>query len=237
MTQHHLYADSGTRSLHQHLMRLRWRRQSCGLRRGSINGKSGAGFTLMELLFSIAVFTIVMTFFSAMFIYNLRSYHRAQGRSFAEEQSRAFLKTMAKHIREMRSSGSGAYPLADVSESSITFYANADSDDGIERVRYARVGEELQAGTIQPVGDPPTYPPGTEVVRTIGRGVRDDGQPLFSYYDSTFTGTQAPLPQPVNVSAVRLVRIRTLIDEDPAREPAAQELVFHVQLRNLKDNY
>lgn len=64
-TQHHLYADSGMRSLHQYSMRFRWRRQSRGLRRGTISGKSGAGFTLIEALVGLAILMVAVILFAS----------------------------------------------------------------------------------------------------------------------------------------------------------------------------
>lgn len=58
-TQHHFYAGNGTQSLHQKKVLLRWRRQSFRLRRDTICGKSGAGFTLLESLLAIAVLALV----------------------------------------------------------------------------------------------------------------------------------------------------------------------------------
>lgn len=195
------------------------------------------GYILTELLVSIAVFGIVLAFFGVMFSHNMRAFNRAKSREYVEEQVTTIVKKISRNIREMRSSDAGAYPLSQATDTSITFFSNIDSDDDIERVRYTLNGTLIELGIIQPTGTPASYPVNNEIVTTIARGVYNGGQPLFSYFDSSFTGSQQPLTLPVNLSSVRVVKVQAFIDDSPTQEPAAQELVFYVQLRNLKDNY
>ena len=192
--------------------------------------------TLIEVLLSISVFSIVIFFFSAMFIYNLRSYNRASARATAGEQTRNIIRSVVQSIREMQPSGTGAFPLATAQTGSITFFANTDADSGIERVRYTVNGEKLERGVIEPSGDPPTYPVNTETARVIATNIQADGQPYFSYYNKDFTGSQQALTQPVDVNQVRLIKVRMVIAGDKP-DTSTEELTFYVQLRNLKDNY
>lgn len=194
------------------------------------------GMSLIELLLSITVFSMVILFFSSMYIYNLRSYNRAVARTTAGEQSRNIVRQVSQSIREMQSSGTGAYPLATAQTGTIIFFANIDADSAIERVRYTVNGNKLEQGIIQPLGDPPTYPVNTEDLRTIAANVINDGQPYFTYYNQDFTGSQAPLSDPITLNQVRVVKTRVVLGTNKKDTPT-EELSFYVQLRNLKDNY
>ncbi|MFH1236590.1 MAG: prepilin-type N-terminal cleavage/methylation domain-containing protein [Parcubacteria group bacterium] len=194
------------------------------------------GMSLIEVLLSITVFSMVILFFSAMYIYNLRSYNRAVSRTTAGEQSRNIVRQVSQSIREMQSSGTGAYPLAAAQTGTIIFFANVDTDTGIERVRYTVNGGKLEQGVIQPSGDPPTYPVATENVHTIATNIISDGQPYFTYYDQDFTGSQTQLPDPITLNQVRVVRTRMVLGTN-RKDVSSEELSFYVQLRNLKDNY
>lgn len=197
-------------------------------------GKRGA--TLIEVLLSISIFSVVIFFFTSMITYNLRSYNRASTRSLAGEQVRNIVKSVSQSIREMQPSAAGAYPLVSAETDSIIFYANSDADAGIERIRYAISGGKIIEGVVQPTGTPSTYPVNTEEVRTIATNILDDGQPYFTYYTNTFTGTEAAMVEPIDVNQVRLVRVRTLIGTSNT-DTSQEDLSFYVHLRNLKDNY
>lgn len=194
------------------------------------------GITLVEVLLSISVFSVVLFFFSAMYIYNLRSYNRSVARTTASEQTRNIVRSVSRSIREMQPSGTGAYPLVAAQTATITFFANIDADSGIERVRYIINGSKLEQGVVEPMGDPPTYPVATERVRTIATNSIDDGQPHFTYYTKDFTGSQAPLTVPIALNQVRVVKVHMVLGTDKKDTPT-EELNFYVQLRNLKDNY
>ena len=43
---------------------------------------------------------------------------------------------------------------------------------------------------------------------------------MFRYYDTNYDGTTGALPEPINISAVRLVKITLVIDKDPSALPS-----------------
>jgi hypothetical protein len=70
----------------------------------------------------------------------------------------------------------------------------------------------------------------------ISSFIRNGANPIFTYFDKNFTGTQPALTQPVNLLNVRLVHLNLQVDVDPAQPPTPITLETSVSFRNLKDN-
>lgn len=80
---------------------------------------------------------------------------------------------------------------------------------------------------------------GNETVSDQIQGVVNSATSIFQYYDSAYTGTAsstAPLPQPVNNSVIRLIKLTIEVDRDTNKPPGPVQVVTQVSLRNLKDN-
>lgn len=170
--------------------------------------QDGVGFTLIELIISVAGFTIivlgVVSIMSSVFTVN-----RQQGGLLAgQDQARKLAFQITTELRNGVASNTGAYPIVDASAQQLTFYSDVDGGLDVERVRYFIQNGELRRGLVKPTGNPLTYNFGTETVTTVQRDVANGGNPIFYYYDGTYTGvTDNPLTQPVNVTAVKLVRV------------------------------
>lgn len=153
------------------------------------------------------------------------------------QDAKSVLRIMVREARSAAPSGVGAYPIAEVGTQSFAFYSDIDNDGIQERVRYFLSATDLKKGVIEPTGSPLQYNPASEQVTTLlARNVLNGAQPIFSYYDTNYDGTTAPLSQPVTTATVRLVKISIVIDADPNREPAPKTFTSQVSLRNLKDN-
>ena len=151
--------------------------------------------------------------------------------------ARRALKVMITEIRITSPSSLGAYPLAQAATSSLIFYGNTDADTQKERIRYYRNGTSLMRGVVDPSGSPLTYNLGSEVVTTIARNVvNDKWTPLFTYYNDSYSGTQAPLSGAFNISDVRLIKITLVVDSTGTSTASSDIFTSQVSLRNLKDN-
>lgn len=191
------------------------------------------GFTLIELIISLGVSVIVIGGAYEFFMNGMNSYKQSLSRARSNEQVRQGMDAMTAVIREARSADNGSYAVAQATATSLTFYANIDSDVAVEQVTYSLTGTQLVRTVIKPTGVPPQYPAGNAVTTTLQDNVRSL---QFNYFDKNYTGTQAALTQPVAPLDVRLVRITVTIDDDPTKPPAAVTLTTAVMLRNLKDN-
>jgi prepilin-type N-terminal cleavage/methylation domain-containing protein len=198
--------------------------------------KNKKGFTLVEILISIfilSLLTVVVNTFARDVFYLGNT---LSGSMSAQLDGRHLIKTMVSELREAEPSSLGAYPIAVADPSAITFYSNINSDGLQERVRYYLVGTDLKKGVMVPSGSPLSYG-NTESVTTLATGVVSSSTlPIFQYYSSAYSGTEAPLAQPVNITSIRLVKITIIIDKDPTHAPSQIVITSQVSLRNLKDN-
>lgn len=201
-----------------------------------MKSNSKKGFTLMELIVSVAVIGIISLGIGALGrnIFYFKGVF--QSGISAEDDVRRILRPMTDELRAMSTSSQGGYPIESASATSIVFFSDITGDSNKERIRYYVTGTTLYKGVIVPTGNPITYPSQNEVVTTLATNVANGATPVFQYYDSTYTGVESALAFPVNVSSVRLIKITLLVEKDPNRSPTISTLTTQVMLRNLKDN-
>ncbi len=194
------------------------------------------GFTLVELLVVIGIFSVisiaVFTLGRDTFFFN----GIIQDSFNTQEEAKRVIRPMATEIRAARQSVEGSYPIDTAGTSTLVFYSDINGDGNTERVRYFYSSSTIKRGIITPTGSPLKYT-GTEKVNELVHGVRNtNSQPVFEYFDSSYTGTSSPLTQPVSVSNVRLVKVNIIIDMNVNRSPTKQTVTVQAEIRNLKDN-
>jgi|ERR1035437_9447336 prepilin-type N-terminal cleavage/methylation domain-containing protein len=195
------------------------------------------GFTLTEMVVATAIFVmigvVVANFAANIFSFN----YSTQGNLGAQIDGRHVLKQMISELRSASPSAAGAYPIAVAGTSSLTFFSDVNSDGTKEQLRYYVSGLSLMRGQTVPSGNPPTYPSGNETSQIVIHNVRNGtSTPIFDYFDTNYAGTSSPITIPVNIPAVRLIRVTVIIDSDPNRSPNPITVTSLGVLRNLKDN-
>jgi len=192
------------------------------------------GFTLVEILIATFILTLigiaVVKFQIDIFSLNKLS----SSNLVAQESARQIFKNFTSEVRSMSPSNAGAYYIDQAATSSLTFYTNIDNDSDTEKVRYFLSGTIFKKGVINPTGN--TYNPGNETIKELAHGITNATTSIFSYYDNGYDGTSAPLNQPVNTSAIKLIKINLIIDEDTTKLPPPLYMTTQVSIRNLKDN-
>jgi type II secretory pathway component PulJ len=200
------------------------------------NIKINRGITLLETLIAVSIFSIVMiaigSFARDLFFYN----DVFTGGLTSYDEARKVLQPIASEIRSASSSSLGSYPIEKASNTEFIFFSDIDNNGSKERIRYFLVGNILKRGVIVPTGSPLQYLSANETISDIVHGVSNGSTPIFSYYNSSYNGSTAPLTQPVSIIDVRLVKIIIVIDADPNRPPAPVTVTTQVSIRNLKDN-
>lgn len=199
---------------------------------------SHQGFTLAEVVVSTTIFVLVglaiATFGKNIFSINLS----VQNELSAELDGHKVLKTMVAEVRSAQPSATGSYTIESAATSSFIFYSNIDSDTPTERIRYFLTNGMLEKGITNPSGTPPVYLPANEKISIVVRNVANGtSTPIFDYFNGGYAGTSSPLTQPVDVSAIRLVRATVIIEADPHRSPNPITITTLGAMRNLKDNY
>jgi len=193
----------------------------------------GGGFTIIETLIGVAIFVLILgvlaTFSKSIWTSNSFIMAELSG----SNAGRAALKTMVAEIRTASSGNNGAYAIGIATSTSLTFYSDIYDDGLKEKIRYFLNGTTLQRGIIQPTGSPLGYT-GSETITTLVSNVTNSS--IFNYYDKNYDGTTAALTTPVDISAVRLIKITITTDVNPTQAPSPMTFSTQVMLRNLKDN-
>lgn len=193
------------------------------------------GMTLIEILTvaSIAAIAVVALVRFVVVAYPIQKQTLLQ--SNANETARIQLERIAREIREARQSESGAYPLVEMQPQRIVFFADVDSDDRVERVRYSLQGTNLQRGVIEPSGDPIVYDEDDERVSTVSSFIQNGTRDIFSYYNGDYPSDTTPL-SPMDLTEVKYIQFLLFVDADPNQRTDAVEVRSQVQIRNLKTN-
>lgn len=196
--------------------------------------KTKKGFSLVEVLFGVSIFVLIMGAL-ILFSRNIWDYNSFVSLGLANaDAGRQVLKTMVSEIRTASDANTGAYTIGVAGNTAFTFYSDIDNDGLKEKVRYFLTGTTLQKGVIKPTGSPLIYNSLNEKISTLASNVINTS--IFEYYDKNYDGTTAPLSSPVNLPAVRLIKIIMTIEKDPNRLPAPKTFSTQVSIRNLKDN-
>ena len=94
------------------------------------------GFTLVEVLVTIVIFSIVVSVvFSAIFMF-YRNQSFTWDQSVAIEEARRGIKTMVREIREAKVGDDGSYSIESANDKEFVFYSDIDKDGATEKVRY-----------------------------------------------------------------------------------------------------
>ena len=94
------------------------------------------GFTLIETLIAIFVFTLAMGAVAGFIVLFYRTHSYAFQESTAIDEARRGIETMVKEIRAAKTGDNGAYPIEIADDKQFIFYSDIDNDGKIERVRY-----------------------------------------------------------------------------------------------------
>ncbi len=192
-----------------------------------------AGFTLVETLVTLGIISGVLLLVGLMGrdVFAFRS-----GLSDAlstQSDARRVLRPFSDEVRAASYSEAGAYPLAETSTSSVTFFSDVDRDGVAERVRYFLEGGTFRRSVAEPSGNPAVY--GAAATTTLVSGVLASTT-IFWYYGAGYDGaTSSPaLAFPVSPSEARAVRVWLRVDGDLARAPGPADLTTVSTVRNLR---
>jgi prepilin-type N-terminal cleavage/methylation domain-containing protein len=194
------------------------------------------GFTMIEMSVVMAIIGVAL-FTSGDFLRNIVQLNQEmRGLLAVQDEARRAFKTMTQDLRITSYADTGSYPITTAEADNLTFFADADADGKAERIRYFLSGTTLKRGVIVPAGSPSIYDPATETIGNLVTDMNNGGAAIFSYFDSSYTGTGSPLTQPVTTSVIRLVRITITVNKNFGRAPSNHTFSTQISLRNLKEN-
>lgn len=194
--------------------------------------KKQNGFTLLEVIVALGIFTALVSIVTIFFIQGYRINNFSSELDLQVKHARDGLEIITKEIREASDSDRGDYLIEDVQNQSLVFYSDIDGDGSSEKVRYFLTGNNLTKGVIDPTGSPPQYSQANEVLTTIASYINNQTTAIFTYFDSN----NNQLTAPINKNRIRLIHIYLKTDIDPGKSPQQYDLETDIQIRNLKDN-
>lgn len=192
------------------------------------------GFTIVETIVVIAVFTLVITAIMSSILYFYKSNTMTLEQAYAINSARKGIEFMARDIREAIYSDEGAYPIISIGANSFYFYSDIDRDDNVERIRYFIDGTDLKKGLTEPFGDPPEYLDNNETISVISDNTRNLEQeiPIFEFFDNQ--GNE--ITDYNKISDVAFAKINLIVNVNANRLPNEFTLRSSATLRNLKIN-
>jgi len=195
-----------------------------------------SGMTLVELLVSVALFTLLMLVVTngiqQMYLYNAYTFAQA----YQVQNARLGMQALIRDVREMTFADNGTFPLAVMNEHEIGFYSDIDRDDSVEYVTFGYAGSTTIVKSIfNATGSPPVYDTSSpDEVITLSRFVQNDLQATstFFYFDTD----GLPVTNSNNITDVRYIESQIIVNIDPIRDPGQFMLRSSAALRNIKEN-
>jgi prepilin-type N-terminal cleavage/methylation domain-containing protein len=200
--------------------------------------KTQSGFTLVETLFTILIFTILMLGTTLM-MKDIFSVSRQQfGVLTNVNQAIRVSNNFVDELRNGAYGANGSYPINQATDNQIIFFSSAPKDNGtISKIRYYISNNSLYEGITNPAGSPPSYNGQTETITTLSTAMSMGSNPLFYYYDGNYNGSGSPLSQPVNINVVKFVKINLTVLKNLVQNGSATFTVTAgASIRNLKSN-
>jgi len=202
--------------------------------------RRNTGFTLIELIVSLAIFTVLSLGVIAL-VSNIFTGSNKQAALLANnDQARQVGARLTNELRNATTAATGAYAIDTAADQQLIFYSNADTDASIERIRYYIQNGKLYRGVTEPSGSPAAYNITNEVSTAVQNDIGNGATPLFYYYNDSYDGTSAnntPLAQPVNVTAVRFIKLNLMIlNKGGVANTKTYTVTAGAAIRNLKTN-
>lgn len=200
--------------------------------------KISKGFTIIELIISICLFSILLFVVVSMFFNVFSTPEKNLSALENIDKARGITSNFANEIRNASIANDGSYPLNQASNSQIIFYSNYGSSSPtiIYRIRYFVENNNLYKGVVIPSGSPLTYDLLSEEVATLLTDLENGSDPAFYYYDGDYNGSGIELSEPISLTAVKFVKINLVVPRISDENGSTFLVNAGAAVRNLKDN-
>ena len=193
---------------------------------GKKHNTQSVGFTLVEVMVSIAILSILFGTIYRTFDVFTRSYAKENVKAGVQQKTRIGIDLMARDIRlaglDPLGLANAGFNAANTNSTSIQFTADlnydGDLDDPFEDIRYFLNGNQLQQTADLGTG------PVTDTLLDNVIGL------TFTYLNETDT----PLAEPVATDEIRTVLISLTLQREAGRdEPISRTYTSRIRCRNL----
>lgn len=195
--------------------------------------KTGAGqfgFTLIEVIMAVAIFSLLMLAMNALFI----SLYRQQGTDTAmtkRTQSMNYaLGTMSRELRGSNRGEDGSFFIAEAGNNSLTFYSDINKDGLTEKISYTLDGTDFKKTITEP-GSSSLYA-GAGVSSVVCPEIQNGGTPIFTYYNKSYTGSEAPMPVPAKALDISMIGVSLTVNTVSRNKSYPLHAETKIQLRN-----
>lgn len=175
-------------------------------------GARGRGFTLIEVMVAVLLFSIIGISLMAL-ISSLLAGSSQQSRLLSgQDQARKLAAQITNELRNSQAGNDGSYQIESAGDQQLTFYSGLSFSNASDRIRYYLQNGKLYRGMTKYYNGP--YNTSTEQSLPVQDDVvNSSSTPVFLYYDGNYSGssTQVSLPQPVNVTQVKFVKLNLQI--------------------------
>jgi prepilin-type N-terminal cleavage/methylation domain-containing protein len=210
-------------------------------RQTHITNRDESGFTLIEILVTMAVAAVFATGLSAFFVNGLNVFSTQRSQSIADIGARRAMQTFVRDVRQAITPDSGqSAPIVSLDATSVVLYSEvsnrvASSATPVlpkpQKVEYRLVGTTLVRSSAVPIGVPPTLSWGPyTVVDELASDVQNGSNAVFAAYD--FRGLQLALPI-TNTKRIATIRIRIQLGQKTGASKTKTEIATNVSLRNF----
>src|SRR3989344_6609897 len=110
--------------------------------------KHMAGFTLVETIVFIAIFTLALLAVTSAITYFYQTNRYLLQQAVAVTNARAGVEHLVRDLREAAFSDDGTYVLVGAATSTVTFYSDVDRDNSVEKIRYFLDNSMFKRGII-----------------------------------------------------------------------------------------
>ncbi|MDR3570947.1 MAG: type II secretion system protein [Candidatus Pacebacteria bacterium] len=198
------------------------------------------GFTLVETMVTIVVFSIVMLASAALLRIIFMNSTTSPNALNAVDQAQSAGAMFVNQVRDAAYGNDGSYPLGEASTTEVIFYSpyGTGSSTTVDRIRYFVANSTLYEGITVPSGSPASYNLANEKISTLVQHVGGVGtSTIFFYYNGIYAGTSTPLSQPVNINQVTYINLKMSVALLEQRNSTASSVISTAAaIRNLKTN-
>jgi len=199
------------------------------------------GLTLIEMLMSIAIFTMGIGGFTLLFskTWKANSYVLESGQSSMKASQG--VNRIVDYIRRAKQADDGSYPVRSADGNELVLFSDYDKDGATERLHFYKSGSNILMGVTNPtVTLPKTYPANDqEIINVVSDVVNESDEPIFYYYNKDYPGDDVnnPIATPVvsHLADIRLIKVYLEINTNPNKLPNNVEIQSFVEMRNLND--
>jgi prepilin-type N-terminal cleavage/methylation domain-containing protein len=196
------------------------------------------GFTLIEVMLASALLVILGAAIAGL-QYTLGVSQVTSINSFISvDEANSAVSQFTRELRTARKADTGSFPLESGNDNDITFYSDIDFDGKSEKVSYYLDGTDLIKSTIEPTGVPVTYPISSAKTKIISENIRNNGTPLFTYYNGDWPDdtTNNPLATPIDLLQAKIVKIYIRVNTQADSPTSDYVLESSAQIRMVKNN-